>query len=360
MGFESSNYRAEAGLHKDAPVIWLHFPNEARLVSELRAQVRPLWSTSKRCWYIADHPAHRRLFELPVPLIGKDVLVRIQPINQAELSRMEELLTLKAYSANTLRTYLLEFAQLLYLLGPIPAYSLTPERLRSYCLYCIRTLHLNENHMHSRINALKFYYEQVLGREKFFFEIPRPQKPYLLPKVLSNQEISRLFQATENLKHRVLLKLCYGMGLRVSEVVHLKITDIDGARRQVLLEAAKGKKDRYVNLPESILTELREYYQQYKPKYYLFEGQYGEPYSTRSAQSVFKQAMRRANINKRLGIHGLRHSYATHLLEYGTDISLIQKLLGHKDIRTTLTYTHVAGSSLQKVRSPLDRINEHP
>ncbi|MBS1643552.1 MAG: tyrosine-type recombinase/integrase [Bacteroidetes bacterium] len=357
MSFNSSNYHAVAGQHKEANVIWLHFPKDPQLISDLRVQVHARWSASQACWYIADHPAHRRLFSLPVPIIGKDVLVHIHPINQPELTKMQEHLCLKGYSPNTLRTYLLEFAQLLYSLGPVPATSLLPERLRSYCLYCIQTLKLNENHMHSRINALKYYYEQVLGREKFFIEIPRPKKPYILPKVLSSQEITRLFHATENLKHRLLLKLCYGMGLRVSEVVNLKIRNIDTNRHQVLLEAAKGKKDRYVNLPESILQELNTYYQQYKPKYYLFEGQYGDQYSIRSAQSVFKEAMRRANINKRLGIHGLRHSYATHLLEYGTDISFIQQLLGHNDIKTTQTYTHVAQTKLQSVRSPLDTLN---
>lgn len=356
MSFLPSNYQAEAGQHKEANVIWLHFPNDPQLKSELRAQVRARWSASQACWYIADHPAHRRMFGLPIPLIGKDVFVHIHPINQTELTRMQEHLCLKGYSPNTLRTYLLEFAQLLYSLGPVPASSLSPDRLRSYCLYCIRTLKLKENHLHSRINALKFYYEQVLGREKFFIEIPRPKKPNILPKVLSSQEITQLFQATENLKHRLLLKLCYGMGLRVSEVVHLKIANIDINRRQVLLEAAKGKKDRYVNLPESILQELHSYYQQYSPSDYLFEGQYGDQYSIRSAQAVFKKAMRRAKINKRIGIHGLRHSYATHLLEYGTDISFIQKLLGHNDIKTTQTYAHVAKTSLQSVRSPLDSL----
>jgi len=155
----------------------------------------------------------------------------------------------------------------------------------------------------------------------------------------------------------LLLSLCYGMGLRVSELCNLKITDIDSSRMQVNIVAGKGKKDRYVNLPHSILVALRFYYKQYKPKVYLFEGQYGGKYSIRSAQQVFKQCMQKANINKDIGIHGLRHSFATHLMENGTDISIIQKMLGHNDIKTTLLYTHVSQKSIAKVESPLDKIS---
>ena len=151
-----------------------------------------------------------------------------------------------------------------------------------------------------------------------------------------------------------MLKLCYGMGLRVSEIINLKITDIDSKNMQVFIERAKGKKDRYVNLPESILGQLRSYFVAFKPKIYLFEGQYGDKYSTRSAQQVFSSALQKAKINKVSGIHGLRHSFATHLLEAGTDIKFIQELLGHNDIKTTMRYTHVSEKSLKKIKSPLD------
>ncbi|MGH2644291.1 MAG: tyrosine-type recombinase/integrase, partial [Chitinophagaceae bacterium] len=222
--------------------------------------------------------------------------------------------------------------------------------------YCLQKCKLSENQMHSRLNALKFYFEQVLHKEKFFFEIPRPKKPSFLPKVLSVEEVRALFKATANLKHRMMLKLCYGMGLRVSEVVRLKPEHIDSKRMQVLIAGAKGKRDRYVVLPETILEELRAYYRQYHPNGYLFEGQNAGQYAIRSVQAVFRQAMRKANINKPVGIHSLRHSYATHLLEYGTDISLIQKLLGHQNIKTTQIYTHVSRSVIAKIKSPLDHI----
>ncbi len=272
------------------------------------------------------------------------------------LDRLIETLQLKAYSPSTLRTYRNEFAQLLYVLKTTPVESLDPERLRSYFLYCINTLKLSENTLHSRINAIKFYYEQVLKRERFFVEIPRPKKPSILPKVIAPDDIKQLFAVTTNLKHNTMLKLCYGMGLRVSEIVNLKVTDIDSKAMQVFIARAKGKKDRYANLPDSILIQLRTYFREYKPKKYLFEGQYGDQYSIRSVQQVFKSALKKAKINKEVGIHGLRHSFATHLLENGTDIKFIQELLGHNDIKTTLRYTHVSERSLKNIKSPLDKL----
>lgn len=257
---------------------------------------------------------------------------------------------------STIRTYRNEFAQLLYLLKSVPVTTLDSEKLRSYFLYCTNTLKLSENTLHSRMNAIKFYFEQVLHYEKLFFEIPRPKKPSLLPKVISAQEIKKLFAVTTNLKHNTMLKLCYGMGLRVSEIVNIKIMDVDSKTMQVFIERAKGKKDRYANLPESILEQLRVYFKQYRPKKYLFEGQYEGKYTTRSIQMVFKNGLKKANINKDIGIHGLRHSFATHLLENGTDIKFIQELLGHNDIKTTLRYTHVTDLNLRKIKSPLDNM----
>jgi site-specific recombinase XerD len=291
-------------------------------------------------------------------LPAKNAANEIHPINQPALEKFVETLQLKGYSANTIRTYRNEFAQLLNVLKGNDVNDLDATRLRSYFLYCVNDLKLTENTIHSRLNAVKFYFEQVLHRENFFFEIPRPKKPSKLPQVISVRDIKKLFKVTTNLKHNTMLKLCYGLGLRVSEIVNLKIADIDSGKMQVFIERAKGKKDRYVNLPESILEQLRDYFRQYRPKKYLFEGQAGGQYSIRSCQKVFTEAMRKAGINKQIGIHGLRHSFATHLLENGTDISFIQQLLGHKDIKTTLRYTHVSREAIKNIKSPLDLMNE--
>jgi integrase/recombinase XerD len=348
--------RYEPKQHKGNDVIFVRFEYDRDLNARIRKLTGAQWSHTEKAWYVPNNAHYRRLFGLAAPLASKDVLTHIHPTNVPALTRLVETLQLKAYSESTLKTYRNEFAQLLYILKDRLVDDLTPDRLRSYFLYCINTLKLSENTLHSRINAIKFYFEQVLHREKFFFEIPRPKKPSILPKVISPEDIKQLFAVTTNLKHNTMLKLCYGMGLRVSEIVALKIKDIDSKNGQVFIERAKGKKDRYANLPESILEQLRAYYVAYKPKLYLFEGQYGDQYSSRSAQKVFKDALKKAKINKEVGIHGLRHSFATHLLEGGTDIKFIQELLGHNDIKTTLRYTQVSEKSLKNIKSPLDKL----
>ena len=343
--------------HKGKEVIFICFEYNAELIARVKKLVGVQWSQSQKAWYVVDSAMYRAKFGLsPKSLIGKEVLSNIHPINQPILQRYIETLQLKAYSPNTINTYRNEFAQLLYILKDKKVDELDADRLRGYFLYCINTLKLSENTLHSRINAVKFYFEQVLRREKFFFDIPRPKKPSILPKVINAQDIKKLFEVTTNLKHNTMLKLCYGMGLRVSEIVNLKITDIDSKNMQVLIEKSKGKKDRYANLPLSILEQLRVYFKEYTPKKYLFEGQYGDQYSIRSAQQVFKDALQKAKINKDVGIHSLRHSFATHLLEAGTDVTFIQQLLGHNDLKTTLRYTHVSKKNLKNIKSPLDSI----
>lgn len=351
-----AEWHFELDTHNDKAVILIRFEYNTehnRLVSQLKG-VR--WSNVKKTWYVTDTPAYRRKFGIKPEPVAKEILTHIHPINQPALYTFIETLQLKAYSPSTIITYRNEFAQLLYVLKDKPIGDLDTTRLRSYFLYCVNTLKLSENTLHSRMNAVKFYYEQVLHREKFFFEIPRPKKPSILPKVINAKDIKKLFSVTTNLKHQVMLKLCYGMGLRVSELVNLKITDIDSKNLQVFIEGAKGKKDRYANLPESILEQLREYFKEYRPQKYLFEGQYGDQYSKRSAQQVFKGALKKAGINKEVGIHGLRHSFATHLLENGTDVRFIQELLGHKDINTTLRYIHVSQKDTKKIKSLLDSL----
>ncbi len=347
----------EAAQHQGKPVILIRFDYDAVLIARVKKLTGARWSQSKKSWYVIDSPHYRQKFGMPLLVVGKEVLSHIHPINQPALIQLVEMLQLKAYSASTITTYRNEFAQLLYLLKNKDVNNLDVAKLRSYLLYCTNELKLSENTLHSRLNALKFYFEQVLKRERFFIEIPRPKRPSILPKVINAKDIKKLFEVTTNLKHNTMLKLCYGMGLRVSEIVNLKVTDIDGKSMRVLIERAKGKKDRYANLPTSLIGQLRAYYKEYKPKKYLFEGQYGDQYSIRSAQEVFKLALKKANINKAIGIHGLRHSFATHLLESGTDVTFIQQLLGHNNVLTTLRYTHVSQKSLKNIKSPLDNMD---
>ncbi|SIT00798.1 Site-specific recombinase XerD [Chryseobacterium piscicola] len=354
--FDPEIFHFEIGTHHGKNIIWVKFPYKKESIALLKKYSKPKWSQSQKSWYVADSKNYRKLLGLEFSVVGKEAITKIAPENWQQFQKFINQLKLKAYSENTIRTYSVEFAQLLYVLKSHPVESMTEERLKSYFLYCIEKLNISENHLQSRINAIKFYFEQVLHRQKMFIDIPRPKKPLLLPKALNTAEISKIIAATENSKHQLILKMCYGMGLRVSEIVNIKIEDIDSKAMRVLIARTKGKKDRYVNLPESIIEELRQYYKCYQPKIYLFEGQFGGKYSVRSAQSVFKIAMNKAGIRKTVGIHSLRHSYATHLLELGTDISLIQKLLGHNDIKTTLIYTNVTDKHTRNVKSPLDSL----
>lgn len=349
-------YQFEEAEHRNKPVIFIYFVYDQKLDAQVRKLIGVKWSRSKKTWYVPDNQQYRKQFGLQLKPCGKEVLLHIHPCNQPALQLLIETLQLKAYSESTVRTYRNEFAQLLYVLKSVDVNTLEGIKLRSYFLYCTNTLKLSENTLHSCINAIKFYFEQVLHKVKLFFEIPRPKKPLQLPKTISARDIKKLFEVTQNVKHNLMLKICYGMGLRVSEVVNIKITDIDSNTMQVFIERAKGKKDRYANLPESILEQLRGYYKLHKPQKYLFEGLQGEQYSIRSVQQVFKNAMKKAGINKVIGIHGLRHSFATHLLENGTDIKFIQELLGHNDIKTTMRYIHVSEQQLKNVKSPLDNL----
>lgn len=399
--------------HRNAQQIAICFNNNSKLNSTLKKEVGARWSQTYKCFYVSlnrqnyekikstfhdtaeiDHTAlsaylkNRKSqqgkmtdpvtapltennpgFELekkPVMAVTRPVLFykknAIYEVNARVLPLMQERLLLKAYSPSTIRTYLQEMSQLLQQLKEIPADDLTVNHLKRYFVYCYEKLHLRENTLHSKINALKFYYEQVLGREKFFWEIPRPKKQLILPKVLGEDELSRLFKALENKKHKAILFTAYSSGLRVSEVVHLKLSDIDSDRMQIFVSRGKGKKDRYVMLSPVLLDILRSYIKQSKvrPVVYLFESptEAGTAYNARSAQKVFQMAREKAGILKQVSFHCLRHSFATHLLEKGIDIRYIKDLLGHFDIRTTERYLHVKKDQLVNIISPIDDLWE--
>ncbi|WP_443938385.1 tyrosine-type recombinase/integrase [Pedobacter sp. MW01-1-1] len=358
MKFERKMYQFELGQHKEKKVIWVKFKKDSMLIANLKEVAKAYWSNTKKCWYVLDVKQYRKLFDLPEHAIGEQMLKKIAEPNKKHFIRFRETLQLKMYSKNTLQIYCAALGHFLADLKNVDAESLSQERVRSYFIYCVHVLKLNENYLHSRINAVKFFYEKVLHREGFFLDIPRPKKASILPKAINKSDIKKMFSVIKNRKHLLMLKLCYGMGLRVSEIVNLKISDIDSKSMHVLVSQAKGKKDRYVNLPESILLELRQYYIEYAPKSYLFEGQRAGQYTIRSVQAVFKKALNEAKINKQVGIHSLRHSYATHLLEAGTDISFIKELLGHNNLKTTLRYTALANRMISTIKSPLDTMDE--
>lgn len=300
------------------------------------------------------------------PLIPSRTLTRkrTQQLLQQPLSRDNLLaftqygnvLRLRGYSPQTIRTYCGAFHQLLRLLKETPVSGLSCQQVEAYLLWLLRKKGYSHQHLHTTVNALKFYFEKVQGRAKEFYALPRPQRPQKLPTVLGESEVVRLIQCTQNLKHRALIMTAYAAGLRVSELVGLKIADVDSSRMVILIREGKGGKDRQVRLSEVLLQTLREYVRQYRPQEYLFEGDQGGPYCARSAQKVLAQAKLRAGVRKKGSIHALRHSYATHLLEGGTDVRYIQELLGHNSIKTTLRYTHVSNRQVAAIPSPLDRL----
>lgn len=354
---DKTEYSYQIDKHRAKNVILIKFKYDQNLVSALRNRFpSSKWSKTKSAWYLPDLPSIRKALSIEQKSPVDRSLLKIDPVNRSAFVLMNEQLQLKQYSDNTVRIYLGEFLHLLKLLKAFHVDELTPKRLKDYFLYCLNEERMRERKMNGKINAIKFYFEQVLHRPKMFFDIPRPKKPQVLPKTLSKNEVKKIIRATTNIKHSVALQLCYGMGLRVSEVVNLKVEDIDSERMVVHIQGAKGKKDRMVPLPVSILPLLRRYYIDYRPSDFLLEGQYGGRYSKTSAQNIFKTAMRKAGINKRVGIHGLRHSYATHLLESGADMRFIQELLGHNSIKTTQIYTKVTPRSLSNIKSPLDTL----
>lgn len=389
-------------LHRQQECIGIYFGKDAAIDKIVRKQPVVKWSKTNTCWYLpltkiaydflmlqlkdkatVDYEL-LKAYLIKKKKIANVTLAQTQPqkkqvtgdtkitttktiinaatlkLNTQNLQALQsfiETLQLKAYSPSTIRTYRNEFMQLLQLLNTKLINDLTVADIKRYMVFAMEKQGITENTAHSRLNALKFYFEQVLGREKFFWEIPRPKKPLKLPKVISEEKIIKGLLAVENIKHKAILLLAYSAGLRVSEVVSLKVADIDSDRMQININNAKGKKDRVVTLSQSILPILREYYAAYKPKTWLFEGQHiNEHYSSRSAQQIFRDAYKKLQLPAQCSFHSLRHSFATHLLENGTDISYIQKLLGHNDIKTTLRYTQISNKDIGKIESPLDRI----
>jgi len=388
--------------HRDQECIGIYFEHNAKINGAIRQKAGAKWSRTNNCWYVPlnkenynklffaikglaaieqsalhDYLEKRKkqkaILTAPVKQVSKaspPAMARwasqkpivykkekISAVNAHVLPAMEQRLKLKAYSQSTIKTYLGEMAQLLQLIKNTPADELTTDHLKRYLVFCFEKLMLKENTLHSRINALKFYYEQVLGREKFFWEIPRPKKHLILPKILNEAELGKLFKALPNLKHKAMLFTVYSAGLRVSELAALKIKDIDSGRMQIFIERAKGKKDRYVNLSPVLLDILKAYLRKYRPRpvLFLFESeQTRTAYPLRTIQKIFEDAKKRAGIDKKLGIHSLRHSFATHLLEKGTDIRYIKDILGHFDIKTTERYLHVSKKDLVNIISPLD------
>jgi len=273
-----------------------------------------------------------------------------------ELSEYNRLLRLKNYSLSTINTYTRHFEKFIEYFKGEEISELSKDQVMDFLFVEIQK-DFSAAYQNQLVNSIKFYYEKVLGRQKEFYNLPRAKKPRKLPTVLSEEEIITLLDKPENLKHKCILYLIYSAGLRISEAVNMKVADIDSKRNLILIRGAKGKKDRTTLLSQKLLEMLRHYYKLYKPKEYLFEGETGGQYSVTTIQKVFNKALKASGIRKNATVHSLRHSFATHLLERGTDLRYIQELLGHESSKTTEIYTHVTMKAKDKIVSPLDNLN---
>jgi len=263
-------------------------------------------------------------------------------------------LELKRYSINTARIYVSLFSKFVAHFKLKDLLDINELDIKEYMLEAAKGK--SASYQNQMINAIKFYYEQVLDMPQRFYDFGRPRKEHRLPVVLSEGEVIKLIDSVSNLKHKAILVTIYSCGLRLSELLNLKIKDIESDRHLVVVRGAKGNKDRTTVLSETTLALLRKYFKIYRPKNYLFEGASGESYSAKSVQNILKCGLTAAKINKKASPHTLRHSFATHLLENGTDLRYIQTLLGHSSPKTTEIYAQVSTRSLNNVASPIDRL----
>lgn len=274
------------------------------------------------------------------------------------LADLEQKLVLKAYSPSTVKNYTSSLTQFLSFFESRNIRDITKEEIEAFVYHQITKYGISESAQNTLINAVKAYYEHVLGRERTVYEIQRPKRSLTLPNILSKEEVKAILGSVENLKHRTVLMLIYSAGLRISEAINLRNRDIHSDEGYIFIKGAKNKKDRKTVLSPVLLAILRKYYKAYRPSYWLFEGQDGGQYSATSIQAVFRRAVEKSNSNPWATVHTLRHSFATHLLQKGTNLRYVQTLLGHESSKTTEIYTHILSISNKNIESPLDSIDE--
>ncbi|MBM4137401.1 MAG: integrase [Nitrospira sp.] len=354
--------------------ITVSFLYDPQLVEKVKTIEGRKWHKDEKYWSFPDND--ETLEKIIKAFEGEEI--HIDPILQAKLPThviarhpepvegpkqslhnfgdLRRELVSRKYSYKTVKGYLYYNRDFLNFTNKIYS-DINDNDIKDYLLYLVEEKEAATSTLNQAINALKFYYGTML-KKKFLYEIKRPRKDKKLPVVLSKEEAAKILSSVENIKHKAILMLVYSAGLRVGEVVRLKPEDIDSKRMLIHVRGSKGRKDRYTLLSEKALNILREYWRKYKPAKWLFEGaKEGRYLSIRSVDKIFRNACDKAGIKKDVSVHTLRHSFATHLLEGGTDLRYIQELLGHAHSKTTEIYTHVSTKSLGKITSPLDTLN---
>lgn len=373
------------GTHREKNVVFLSFEKNEALIDIVRQIKGRAWSASKRKWYIPYDEFNReemfRLFKnkawldfsafiplrskalKPVPEEKskdekKAVLPHLPALPSALEAKMNEFrlwMEHKRYSSQTIKTYIGCLEIFLRFTASKPLSEINNTDIIRFVNEYIIVKKLSFSFQNQLVNSVKLFFSEIEKSRIVIDELDRPRREYKLPNVLSKQEVKLILEASTNVKHRMMLSLIYACGLRRSELINLKSSDIDSKRHLLIIRNAKGRKDRVVPISDKLIASLREYFVKYRPQTWLFEGQNkGEQYSETSLQKVLHNAVTDADIKKPVTLHWLRHSYATHLLESGTDLRYIQELLGHKSSKTTEIYTHVTEKSLQNIKSPFD------
>lgn len=303
---------------------------------------------------IRVHPALEHPF-LKNELAIKKEFDHKNEIKRNQLQSLAEHLKLKGYSTRTQKSYIHHVERFQSFIS-VPIKLIKKEHIHTYMLHLLEK-QLSHSFVNQALSAIKFYLFTVCGRSDLPYNLPRPKKQSKLPDILSQEEVILLIQTIQNVKHRAILYMTYASGLRVGEVVRLKLQDIDRDRSMVHVRQGKGKKDRYTLLSKSALIMLDIYIKREHPDEWLFPGSDRDQHiSERSVQKIFEKARSLSHIHKEISVHTLRHSFATHLLEAGTDLRYIQELLGHQSSKTTEIYTHVSTKDVSRIQSPLDRI----
>ena len=344
------NWNAKIITHNKEKRIAVVFEKNAELIARIKLIDGSRWSQSLGVWHIPDTEENRIRFKiLPVShtIPSEEGILQIEKFKQWMRS--------KRYSESTVTSYSDALKSFLVFYREKAVANITNDDVIMYNNEYILKNKLSASYQNQIVNAIKLFFQTIRDTKMLVDKIHRPKRAKVLPNVLSKEEVKAILEAHSNVKHKMMLSLIYSCGLRRGELLALKPVHIDSKRNIVLLKNAKGKKDRIAPLSPKILEMLREYYKDYKPAVWLFEGQIkGEQYSEKSLQSVLKQALQKTVIKKPVALHWLRHSYATHLLESGTDLRYIQELLGHSSSKTTEIYTHVSTKSIQQIKSPFD------
>ena len=361
--------------HKGEAIVAIKFAYNNKVIDLIKQIDGAKWSQSKKYWYFIKKDFHLPFFfEVlsDLAFIDYSALSNKAIIDQKviETSKTEnskpklpqsyyDILDQKRYSDSTKKTYINYFGNFINAFKNQKLDDISCVAINQYILELIRKHTISSSQQNQRINAIKFYYEKVLGREKQYFDIIRPKRSSTLPNVLSTNEIKLILDHTENIKHKCIISLLYSAVLRRSELINLQINDILSGQMQIKIRNSKGNTERYVGLSIHLLKLLRNYFLQYRPKVWIIEGTKGEQYSGESILKVVKNAAKNAGIKRRITPHMLRHSFATHHLESGTDLRYIQEFLGHNNSKTTEIYTHVAKTDFRKFKNPLDTLYEN-